>query len=182
MASSLPEDGEAITRRALEAAKTCVAVKANPANYGEWLKAAQRFKRWESRASGEIPKNLQLNFADVKGVPIYSDLMAEIGQLSDFAVHFTPEYFWRYTWEETERPGGGSDFSFGLVPGAIELALLMLCRHHHIIIRAFDYCQDGNMLQNTSVALAIDKVAYLQNHFANLLKKNATELFGASDK
>ena len=27
-ASSLPEDGEAITRRALEAAKTCVAVKA----------------------------------------------------------------------------------------------------------------------------------------------------------
>ena len=169
--SGLPEDGEATTRRALEAAKTCLAIKADAANLEVWLSAEKRLERWKQRGQGVIPKNLALNYSNsVKSEPLYEELQAEIGALSDVAVHFTPEYFWRYSWEETPLPGGGRDFSFGLNVGAIELAFLMLSKHHELIIRVFDRCEDGRMLQNPEVARAHRYVHYLHEHFRTLAK------------
>ena len=96
---------------------------------------------------------------------------AEVGSLTDIAVHFTPEFFWRYIWEERKRRNGGSDFSFGLVPGAIELAILMLCMQDHIIIRAFHYGYDGRLQSNPCVSWAIDKVAYYRISLQICLKR-----------
>jgi len=80
--SGLPEDGEAITRRALEAAKTCLAIKADPANLDAWLSAEKRLARWQQRGQGEIPKNLQVSYSDsVKKEPLYAELQSQIGAL-----------------------------------------------------------------------------------------------------
>jgi hypothetical protein len=168
--SSLPEDGEAITRRALEAAKTCLAIKADPTNLEAWLSAEKRLERWKRRGEGGIPKNLAVSFTNVKGEPLYEEVQAAIGELSDFGVHFTPEYLWRYSWEETPLPGGGRDFSFGLNPGAIELAFLMLSKHHELVIRVFDRCEDGTMLRHPEVERAHQKVLYLHQLFHKLAK------------
>jgi hypothetical protein len=157
--SGVPEDGEAITRRALEAAKTCLAIKADPKNLEVWLSAEKRLERWKQRGQGAIPKNLALSYNNVKSEPLYEELQAEIGALSDFGVHFTPEYFWRYSWEETPLPGGGTDFSFGMNVGAIELAFLMLSRD-----RCHD-CWSGGVtaaLDDGSRVRADGKLARLQ--------------------
>src|SRR5215470_4964918 len=52
-ASGLPKIGPAITRRALEAAKVCLAIKAHPDNFDEWKAFEQRSARWSARASGK---------------------------------------------------------------------------------------------------------------------------------
>ena len=169
--SGLPEDGEAITRRALEAAKTCLAIKADPANLEVWLSGENRLARWKQRGQGQIPKSLQVNYSDaVKSEPLYAELQTEFGGLSDVASHFTPEFFWRYTWEETPLPGGGRDFSLGLNVGAIELAFLMLSKHYELIFRVFDRCQDGRMLQDPDVERARQYALYLHNKFHELAK------------
>lgn len=179
--SGLPEDGEAITRRALEAAKTCLAIKADPANMDAWLSAEKRLSRWQQRGQGEIPKNLQVNYNDsVKKEPLYAELQSEIGALSDVSVHFTPEYFGRYSWEETPLPGGGRDFSFGLNVGAIELAFLMLSKHYELIIRVFDRCQDGRMLRHEEVARAHAYVQYLHGRYHGLAKPAIDAMMKAS--
>jgi len=167
--SSLPEDGEAISRRALEAAKTCLAIKADSANGEVWLNAQARANRWKQRGQGGMPKQLRLKYGRVETESLYQELQAEIGALSDFSVHFTPEYFSRYTWEETPRPEGGVKGSFGLSEGAIELGFLMLSKHHKLIIRVFDRCQDGKMLRNPDVKDAFDRVHALDEHFRQLL-------------
>jgi hypothetical protein len=61
-----------------------------------WLSAEKRRERWKQRREGAIPKNLGLSYSNVKSEPLYEQLQSEIGALSDFSVHFTPEYFWRY--------------------------------------------------------------------------------------
>jgi hypothetical protein len=115
--SGLPEDGEAITRRALEAAKTCLAIKADPANLEVWLSGEKRLARWKQRGQGDTPKNLQLNYSSsVKSEPLYEELQAEIGTLSDVAVHFTPEYFWRYSLGRNTHSGRRERIFFWLEP------------------------------------------------------------------
>lgn len=168
--SGLPEDGEAVTRRALEAAKTCLAIKVDPTNLEAWLSAEKRMERWKQRRQGAIPKNLAVNFNNVKSEPLYDDLQAAIGTLSDFGVHFTPEYFGRYSWVETSLAGGARDFSFGLNVGAIELAFLMLSKHYELIFRIFDRCDDGQMLKHPDVERARTHVLYLHQKFHTLAK------------
>lgn len=168
--SSLPEDGEAVTRRALEAAKTCLAIKADPANLKAWLSSEKRLERWKQRRQGAIPKNLAISFNNVKVEPLYEELQTAIGELSDYGVHFTPEYFWRYSWEETPLLGGARDFSFGLKAGAIELAFLMLGKYYELIFRVFDRCEDGRMLKHPEVERAHQYVLYLHNKFHELAK------------
>jgi hypothetical protein len=178
--SGLPEDGEAVTRRALEAAKTCLAVKADAANLEAWLSGEKRLERWRQRGQGEIPKNLAVHFTNVKGEPLYDELQTAIGELSDFGVHFTPEYFWRYSWEETPLPGGARDFSFGLNVGAIEMAFLMLSKHYELIFRVFDRCEDGRMLMHQEVERAHQFVIYLHQKFHALVKPTLEALISGA--
>ncbi len=45
----------------------------------------------------------------------------------------------------------------------------MLCKHHELIVRVFDRCQDGKMLQQPAVRKAIYSVHDLHEHFRQLL-------------
>src|SRR5271165_4077969 len=62
--SGLPEDGPAMIRRAFEAAKVCLAVKAHPDNFEAWKATEARRERWEARVSGAKPKPLNRHSPD----------------------------------------------------------------------------------------------------------------------
>lgn len=168
MASGSPEDGEVITRRALEAAQTCLAIKVDRKNLDLWLSTELRQKRWQQRGKKQKPDFLSVKFK-VHGEPLYEGLGAEIGALSDFAVHFTPEFFGRYEWEKKPGPESGTEYYFGLKEGDIEKGFLRLCRHHVLIVRAFDRCQDGKMLHHPEVKQAFEYVNALHERFRQTL-------------
>ena len=101
--SGFPEDGAAITRRALEAAKVSLAITVDPGNFEKWRAVAERTRRWEDRGKGVKPKGGPINpdYNGLRTEPLYENLMASIATLSDFTVHFTPEHVHGYEWEET---------------------------------------------------------------------------------
>jgi hypothetical protein len=89
-----------------------------------------------------------------KGVlaePLYQDLQAVIGTLSDFAVHFTPEHLLGYEWEQASRPDGGTDNSFRVDEDRVSKEFLMLAGQHRLIHRVFDRCLDGKLLGHPEV-------------------------------
>ena len=150
--SGRPEDAHAITRRALEAAKTALAMKADPENFKVWRAIDVRTDRWTARAQGGKPKGpVNLQYEGLSALPLYQDLQAVIGTLSDFSVHFTPEHVGQYRWEQTSRPDGGTDRSFGVDADAVAKEMLMLADQHRLIIRVFDHCLDGRLLKHSDV-------------------------------
>lgn len=54
--------------------------------------------------------------------------------------------------------------------GAIELAFLLLSKHHELIFPVFDRCEDGSMLRHEEVARAHAYVQYLHEHYRKLSK------------
>src|ERR1700678_1425513 len=52
IAGCQPEDSVGITRRALECAKTALAIKLNDANVANWLAEEERLARWAARREG----------------------------------------------------------------------------------------------------------------------------------
>lgn len=149
--SGLPEDGAAITRRALEAAKAALAIKANPANFDVWKSTEARKGRWEKRLRNEKPKTFRCLYKDVSSEPLYEDLQTMIAALSDFSVHFTPEHVGQYLWQQDRLPDGTTEKSFGLDEDAVAKEFLMLADQHRLIIRVFDRCLDGNILESPEV-------------------------------
>lgn len=70
--SGLPEDSAAITRRALEAAKVCLAVKADAGNFAEWKAIEVRKGRWEDRGKGNRPKGaVNPQYKGISAEPLY---------------------------------------------------------------------------------------------------------------
>ncbi len=137
--SGWPEDGPAITRRALEAAQVALAPKAHPDNLAAWKASVKRQTRWEARAQGQKPQRLVIpQFKGVDAEPLYEDLKADIGVLSDWAVHFTPEHLSGYEWD--------TDSSFGVEENRVPLESLALADQHRLIIRVFDRCLEGKLL------------------------------------
>jgi hypothetical protein len=66
-------------------------------------------------------------------------------------VHFTPEHVHQYEWQETSRPDGGTDRAFGANDDAIAKEMLMLVEEHRLIIRVFDRCLEGKILNHPDV-------------------------------
>jgi len=167
--SGLPEDSEAITRRALEIAMKCFAFKVEPKNVERWEATEKRRERWERREQGQDPGTFRDGLS-VNGEPLYTELKDAWARLSDLGVHFTPEFSRRIQWQEIPIAKGVSDFSFGVAEGEIERSFLKLCEHHELIIRAFDRYQDGNMLKQPDVEKALHHVHVLQQHYRDLLR------------
>ena len=135
--SGLPEDGAAATRRALEAAKVCLAVKADPNNFTKWRATEERLERWKSRGKGERPKgSVNPEYTRVSSEPLYEDLKHVIGVLSDFTVHLTPEHVLRYKWGHVSQADGASAIAFGLEEDAVPKELLMLVGQHRLILQS----------------------------------------------
>lgn len=158
--SGLPEDGPSITRRALEAAKVCVAIKADPTNFEEWRASEQRSARWSARAAGHKPKGPPVSpqYKNVSANPFYQEIQALIGVLSDAAVHFTPEHFGLYVWEQTLNQDGTADISLSIGDNAVAYRLFELIDQHLFIIRVFDHCLDGKLFTHGDVVRSARKV------------------------
>jgi hypothetical protein len=162
-ASGLPQDGPANTRRALEAAKVCLAIKAHPGNFDLWQAAEVRAARWKARAAGDRRRSPPVNpqYKDVATDPFYQEIQSLIGVLSDAAVHFTPEYFGAYLWERSRNPDGSVKTNVGVAPDAVPYRLFQLVEQHLFIVRVFDYCLDGKLLADADIARAAREVVDL---------------------
>jgi hypothetical protein len=172
--SGMPEDGPAITRRALEAAKTALAVRVDPENFKIWKAIDERTHRWTARVEGGAPKGaVQLPYKGMGTEPLYQDLKTIIGTLSDFAVHFTPEHVGQYEWEHVPSPDGSTERRFGVYEDAVSKELLMLAGQHRLIMRVFDRCLNGKLLQQTKVKDAAQRA--LSNYKDLLQREGFTE-------
>jgi hypothetical protein len=150
--SGFPEDSPAATRRALEAAKACFAIKADPANFERWKNIRLRKNRWESRGRPTFKGGaVDPKYTGVFGKPLYDNLKSTMGALSDFAVHFTPEHLLGYVWEHRQNPDGSIDTVFTIRQEAVRNEFLMLAGHHRLIFHVFDHCLDDQLLATAEV-------------------------------
>src|SRR5271157_583764 len=159
--SGLPEDGPAMIRRAFEAAKVCLAVKAHPDNFEAWKATEARRERWEARVSGAKPKPLNPRYKGVSADPFYQEIQSVIGVLSDAAVHFTPEHFGLYEWDQMLNPDGTADVTLGIGENTVAYRFFELVSQHLLIIRVFDRCLDGELIKDADVKRATHEVVDL---------------------
>ena len=141
----VPLDAAAASRRALEAARTALAIKLDPKNAEKWIAFEVRMARWQShRANEKLPK-LEIKFKALDGDPLAESLQQQMGILSDGAVHFTPEYLSRLDFQERKR--GTEIYSEYLESDDREIALAhkMLATVHLRILQAFDRCAGGGL-------------------------------------
>ncbi len=145
IARGVPLDAAAASRRALEAARTALAIKLDPKNAERWTAFEVRMARWQShRANEKLPK-LKIEFKVLEGDPLAEELQQEMGMLSDGAVHFTPEYLSRLDFQERKR--GTEIHSEYLETDDREIAgdLKMLAAVHLLILKALDRCAGGGL-------------------------------------
>lgn len=95
IARGVPLDGAAASRRAVEAARTALAIKLDPKNADSWISFEKRMHRWRLRQNNEKPPSLAIKYEALNGDPLAEALQQQSGMLSDGAVHFTPEYLSR---------------------------------------------------------------------------------------
>lgn len=157
-AQGQPDDGGALTRRAVEAARTALAIKLHDGNAEQWLSFQERHERWLKRQQNERPKSFQIKFQEIQNEPLINDLDNILGVLSDSAVHFTPEYFINLDWEERrDASGEGSMFLhyFHRDAREIERSLIYLAAAHLKILEVFDRCLDGWFRATPSISRAL---------------------------
>jgi hypothetical protein len=161
--SGLPEDGAAITRRALEAAKVALAITVDAGNLEEWRALTKRTGRWEDRGKGIRPKGGPINpqYKGLAAEPLHEDLMTFTAALSDFTVHFTPEHVLGYERERSTNKDGTTNLAFGVDEDAVPHGLLMLVDQHRLILRVFDRCLDGK-LYSVDAVQALAQRAFTQ--------------------
>jgi hypothetical protein len=148
IASRQPEDSTAITRRAIEAARTALAIKLNDENATNWLAFDKRMERWAKREVHEKPKSLFVDLG-VKGDGLFENLGNMAGVLSDVYVHFTPEFYSSLSWDATLQPGIGARIVLNFFrpdEREIERQYLILGTVHKMLLEAFDRCVDGRLM------------------------------------
>jgi hypothetical protein len=143
---ALPDDAEALTRRALEAARLALAFKHDPANIQRWLAVEQRTERWRRRLANETPDRDGLRL----GIKYPTDEISEqlgklLGMLSDSSVHFTPEFLDRQSWRKDDKGGETLELRLGYFTEdqpSVEAGLAHLGADHFLCLKAFDVCFD----------------------------------------
>jgi hypothetical protein len=147
-----PDDAAAITRRAIEVARICLASKHDENNYDKWLSYERRYQRWQSRERNEKPPPLQpiqLELPD--NHPLLDDLMKQLGSYSDAFVHFTPEYLSLLNWKEDRETDPPRIFLsyFTSDQRILERELITLAGVHAKFLRILDECIDGYLYKNS---------------------------------
>jgi hypothetical protein len=143
IAHGVPLDAAAASRRALEAARTALAIKLDRTNGERWIAYEDRMSRWRTRDMGEKPPNLKIKYDVLIDDEMGKQLACIFGILSDAAVHFTPEFLSRLDFKE--RDSGTMLFSEYLETDEQEIAhhLKMFAAVHLLILKALDRCCDG---------------------------------------
>ena len=100
-----PDDAAGPTRRAVETARVCLAIKVDPGNLDRWKNADRRLARWEARREGRKPDRLSDAVKYPKDHPLMPALDETLGRLSDLYVHFTPEYVFGQAWRHDANAG-----------------------------------------------------------------------------
>jgi hypothetical protein len=141
-----PDDAGGVTRRAVEAARTALAVKHDPENFQRWAAADERMERWNARMEGRKAEHLTISMRHPKGHPTVDWLATQLGVLSDTDVHLTPEFLLSRTWETKDAEAGKMLLKlqyFEPKRRELEDSLNVLAGTHGIILNAFDECFDG---------------------------------------
>ncbi len=156
-----PEDSVAITRRAVEAAKTALAIKLDGENAERWTAFQERHERWLARQKGEKPKHFKVQLKAVRGDPLIDTMDLFLGVLSDASVHFTPEFYDSLDWQwKTLGEGKGEVHLnyFHTNDREIERQFITLGAVHGRILDAFDRCFDGRFRQDPVVLPAMQQL------------------------
>lgn len=159
LARGVPLDAAAASRRALEAARTVLAVKLDGRNAERWTAYEGRLSRWQARQTDQTPPKLRIDYDVLKGDVLAEKLATFIGILSDSAVHFTPEFFSRLDFQE--RKHGGEVFLDYLEAGEDQAALelKMFAATHLLILRTIARCFGGGSGVPRHVPMALYDLA-----------------------
>ena len=159
IARGVPLDGAAVSRRAVEVARTALAIKLDPKNADRWISFEKRMHRWRLRQNYEKPPSLAIKYEALNGDPLAEALQQESGMLSDGAVHFTPEYLSRLDFQERKR--GTEIHSEYLESDDKEIArdLKMLAAVHLLILQAFDRCAGGGLSRSPEFVEGLRDIA-----------------------
>jgi hypothetical protein len=146
-----PEDAAPITRRAIEAARICLALKFNHRNLEKWLDFENRMKRWKTRGEGSKPPSFhppRLDFP--RNHEVLDELTTHLGMLSDSYVHFTPEFEESQDWRILPEAHFVSVYLNYFISDqrTIERELLILAKIHGYILGVIDECLDWAFRQN----------------------------------
>jgi hypothetical protein len=158
---ALPDDAEAVTRRAVEAARLALAFKHDPVNIERWLAEEQRTERWRRRQANERPDRDGLRL----GIKYPTDEISEtlgklLGMLSDSAVHFTPEFLDRQSWRKVDEGGETVELRLGYFTddqASVESSLSHLAADHFLCLKAFDMCFDHAFSRNTRWRMLLEQ-------------------------
>jgi hypothetical protein len=158
IARGVPLDAAAASRRALEAARTMLAMKLDPENGARWLAHEERMERHRARKNNEKPPSLKIKYGVLDGDEDGMQLGTLVGILSDGAVHFTPEFYSYLDFQEQDNRT--MMFSEYLEDDDEEIArhLRMLGAVHLLILKTLDRCCDHGFRATEGFASAIEKI------------------------
>jgi hypothetical protein len=159
LARGVPLDAAAASRRALEAARTALAIKLDRQNGERWTAYEERLSRWQARQTNQRPLKLRIDYDVLRGDVLAEKLACFIGILSDAAVHFTPEFLLRLDFQE--RKHGTVMFSEYLEAdeGQIAQDVKMLAAVHLLILKTIDRCCDGGFGASQQFPMALQNIA-----------------------
>jgi hypothetical protein len=159
IARGVPLDAAAASRRALEGARTALAIKLDAKNAERWAAFEERLSRWEARQEDQKPPKLKIEYEALKGDSLAEKLATFIGMLSDGAVHFTPEFFSRLDFQN--RNHGTHIFSDYLEADDQQIAgdIKMLGAVHLLILKTLDTVTDGGLSMSREFPLALQEIA-----------------------
>jgi len=181
IAQCQPDDSVGITRRAVEVAKTALAIKLNPKNAEHWVSFQQRHERWLRRQEGEKPKFFTVQFEGTQADPLVQALDTFLGIVSDAYVHFTPEYYSSLDWEvfRTSETGGEIRLNyFHRNPREVERHYIALTAFHGKILQVFDSCFDGFLSREESTRKQMEAIWIVSKKFSDEYHRRYNEPTG----
>ena len=137
-----------MSRRAIKAARTTLAINLDPENGKRWLAYEERVSRWSSRRAGEKPPSL--DYKALAGDALAEELNGLMGTYSDAEVHFTPEVLSGLDFQHRARRNG--IYSEYLETNDSKLAhhLVSLAAANLCILKTMDRCVNGSLWQTRS--------------------------------
>jgi hypothetical protein len=159
IARGVPLDAAAASRRALEGARTALAIKIDRKNAVRWTAFEERLSRWDARKEDEKPPKLKIEYEALNGDALAEKLATFIGILSDGAVHFTPEFLSRIDFQN--RNHGAQVFSDYLEADDQKIAgdIKILGVVHLLILKTLDRVCDGGLSMSHEFPIAIQEIA-----------------------